>query len=47
MRILTVAAALAALLAASTVSVQAQGRCPQYDGYANWAYKAFCPSLGG
>ena len=47
MRLSMVLVTLATLLAASTLSAQAQGRCPQYDGYASWAQKAFCPSLGG
>jgi hypothetical protein len=45
MRISLVAATLAVVLAASTVAAEA--RCPQYDNYPDWAYKAFCTPFGG
>jgi hypothetical protein len=39
--------AVAGVLATSTFSAQAQGRCPQFDGYPAWAYKAFCVPTSG
>ena len=47
MRTLMALVAVAGIFAASTISAEAQGRCPQFDGYPAWAYKAFCVPTSG